>query len=134
MSEARSFRLAEIPVHLGAGATAIPQERFTGDAAWYQRYAERNARDGADGRLVSMHTFEGPWDSWERHPHGEELVVCTEGEITLFQEIGDQVRKVVLKAGDSVVNPPGAWHTANVSGTSTALFITAGLGTEIRSR
>jgi quercetin dioxygenase-like cupin family protein len=134
MSEERSFRLAEIPVHLGLGATAIPQERFTGDAAWYERYAERNAGDGPEGRLVSMHTFTEPWDSWELHPHGEELVVCTQGEITLYQEIDDQVGKVHLKTGESVVNPPGAWHTADVTATSTALFITAGLGTEVRPR
>jgi quercetin dioxygenase-like cupin family protein len=134
MSEGRSFHLAEIPVHLGLGATAIPQEQFTRDAAWYQQYADRNASDGAEGRLVSMHTFEEPWDSWEMHPNGQELVVCTEGEITLYQEIDDRVGKVVLRAGEAVINPPGAWHTADVSGESTALFITAGLGTQIRPR
>ncbi len=134
MSSGESFRLAETPVHLGLGATAVPQETFTGDAVWYQRYAERNAGDGADGRLVSMHTFTEPWDSWEVHPQGEELVLCTAGEITLFQEVDGQVGKVVLKAGEFVINPPGAWHTADVSGSATAVFITAGMGTENRPR
>jgi quercetin dioxygenase-like cupin family protein len=134
MSEGRSFPLAEIPVHLGLGATVIPQEHFTRDVAWYQQYAERNAGDGTEGRLVSMHTFKEPWDSWEMHPNGQELVVCTEGEITLYQEIDGRVGKVVLTAGQAVINPPGAWHTADVSRESTALFITAGLGTEIRPR
>jgi quercetin dioxygenase-like cupin family protein len=134
MSEGVSFRLEEIPVHLGLGATAVPQETFTGDGAWYQRYAERNAADGREGRLVSMHTFTEPWDSWEVHPRGEEVVLCTEGEITLFQEIDGQVGKVVLTAGEFAINPPGAWHTADVSGRATAVFITAGMGTENRSR
>jgi quercetin dioxygenase-like cupin family protein len=134
MSEAESLRLAETPVHLGLGATAVPQETFTGDIAWYERYADRNAGDGAEGRLVTMHTFTEPWDSWEVHPRGEELVLCTEGEITLLQEVGGQVREVVLKAGEFVINPPGAWHTADVSGTATAVFITAAMGTENRPR
>jgi quercetin dioxygenase-like cupin family protein len=134
MSAGERFRLAETPVHLGLGATAVPQETFTGDAAWYQRYAERNAGDGVEGRLVSMHTFTEPWDSWEVHPQGEELVLCTDGEITLFQEVDGRIREVVLSAGQFVINPPGAWHTADVSGTATAVFITAGMGTENRPR
>ncbi len=134
MSDGKSCRLAETPVHLGLGATAVPQETFTGDAAWYQRYAERTAGDGVEGRLVSMHTFTEPWDSWEVHPQGEEVVLCTEGEITLFQEVEGQVGEVVLKAGEFVINPPGAWHTADVWGSATAVFITAGMGTENRPR
>jgi hypothetical protein len=39
------------------------------------------------------------------HPWGDELVLCVE---------------------------PGVWHTADVAGPATALFITAGLGTELR--
>jgi hypothetical protein len=33
-----------------------------------------------------------------------------------------------------LANPPGWWHTADVTGSATALFITAGLGTEHRAR
>ena len=39
-----------------------------------------------------------------------------------------------LEPHQAVVNPPGVWHTADVSGPVTALFITAGMGTEIRPR
>jgi len=134
MSDGGTFRLGETPVHLGLGATAVPQEAFTGDVAWYQRYAERNAGDGVEGRLVTIHTFTEPWDSWEVHPRGEELVLCTEGEITLFQEVDGRVGSVVLTAGEYAINPAGAWHTADVSGRATAVFITAGMGTENRPR
>jgi quercetin dioxygenase-like cupin family protein len=134
MSTDGSFRLQEIPVHLGMGATAVRQERFTGEPDWYARYGARHAADGAEGRLVTMHTFSEPWDSWEVHPHGEELVVCTEGNITLHQEIEGQVRTTTLGPGEAVINPPGVWHTADVTGTATALFITAGMGTENRPR
>jgi quercetin dioxygenase-like cupin family protein len=134
MSHDPSFRLEKIPVHLGLGATVIPQEPFTGEMDWYERYGEQNAADGAEGRLVIMHTFSEPWDSWEVHPHGQELVVCTEGAMTLYQEIDGEVRTATIGAGEAVINPPGVWHTADVAGTATALFITAGMGTENRPR
>ena len=36
--------------------------------------------------------------------------------------------------GEYVINAPGVWHTADVEGSATALFITAGAGTEHRPR
>ena len=128
------FRLDEYPVHLGLGARVVVEERFTGAMEWYQGYAARHADDGIEGRLVSLHTFSEPWSSWEMHPRGEELVVCLSGEITLVQEIDGGIRKVALRAGEAVVNPAGVWHTADVAGSCTALFITAGAGTEGRER
>jgi quercetin dioxygenase-like cupin family protein len=128
------FKLDEFPVHLGLGATAVPQEKMTGAPDWYQRYGQRHASDGAEGRLVSMYTFSEPWDSWEMHPNGAELVCCVAGEMTLHQEIDGHVRTVTLRAGEAIVNPPGAWHTADINGSATAFFITAGIGTQIRGR
>jgi len=83
---------------------------------------------------VIMHTFHGSWDSWEVHPNGAELVVCTQGAITLHQEIDGKVRAVTIRAGEAVINQQGVWHTADVDGTATALFITAGVGTQNRPR
>ncbi len=128
------FNLHTNPVHLGLGATVVPQEHFTGDLDWYLRYAERTAADGIEGRLVSMHAFGAPWDSWEMHPHGEELVLCIEGVITLHQEMDGQCGTVVLDQGEGTINPPGVWHTADVDGPAVALFVTAGTGTEVRPR
>ena len=69
------------------------------------------------------------------HPAGDEVVVCTAGEITLIQEFpGGRIAHVTLAAGEYAVNPPGVWHTADIAGEATALFITAGLGTEGRAR
>jgi quercetin dioxygenase-like cupin family protein len=128
------FRLDVVPVHLGLGATVERQPPFTGDMSWYEHYGERVATDGAEGRLVIMHTFAESWDSWEVHPLGEELVLCIRGSITLFQESENGVRSVTLGAGDAVVNPPGVWHTADVRDAATALFITAGMNTQNRPR
>jgi hypothetical protein len=123
------------PIHLGLGATAAIEPAFTGAMDWYAAYSERHAQDGAEGRLVSLHTFEKPWDVWEMHPRGSEVVLCIRGSLTLHQERPDGSRAtVVLAAGEYAVNEPGAWHTADVETAATALFITAGLGTEHRPR
>jgi hypothetical protein len=47
-------------------------------------------------------------------------------------ELEGQVHTVNLQPHHAIVNPPGVWHTADVSGAVTALFITAGMGTEHR--
>jgi len=126
--------LTRFPLHLGLGAKATRQPEFTGEMAWYMDYGSRVAGDGVDGWLVSMHTFTEPWTSWEMHPHGHEVVICVEGEMVLVQEVdGAQVR-VRLGKGDSVINPPGVWHTADIENTATAVFLTAGLGTQGRPR
>lgn len=126
-------QLSTHPVHLGLGATVVREPEFSG-MDWYAGYGARHAADGLEGRLVSMHTFSEPWDGWEMHPKGHELVVCTAGEITLIQEVDGEQRRVVLRPGEYAINDPGVWHTADVSGSATALFITAGMGTEHRPR
>lgn len=121
-------------VHLGLGAKAEAQPPFD-DMAWYEAYEARTASDGAEGRLVSLYRFDADWESWEMHPHGDELVVCLGGAMTLHQERPDgMVDTVTLGVGDYAINPPGVWHTADVTGEATALFVTAGMGTEHRPR
>jgi hypothetical protein len=123
------------PVHLGLGAAATSEPEFGGGMDWYAAYGLRHAGDGAEGRLVSMHTFSEPWTMWEMHPKGHEVVVCTGGFITLHQERADGViSSVTLAPGQYAINEPGIWHTADVEAQATALFITAGLGTEHRPR
>jgi quercetin dioxygenase-like cupin family protein len=129
------YKLETRPIHLGRNATALVQPEFTGSMDWYAGYVERHQPDGAEGRLVSMFTFSEPWNSWEMHPHGSEVVVCTSGQITLYQEHADGTRSTVtLRTGEYAINPPGTWHTADVKGEASALFITAGLGTQNRPR
>lgn len=129
--------LSDSFIHLGRGGSALPQPSFDG-IEWYADYTARNAADGAEGRLVSYYTFDASWDSWEMHPTGAEVVVCTMGRITLLQEFPDgSAHAVTLNPGEYAINPPGVWHTADIApgdGPATALFITAGLGTQHRER
>jgi hypothetical protein len=123
------------PIHLGRGATAEAEPTFTGSMDWYAGYVARHNDDGPAGRLVSMHSFTKPWDMWEMHPNGSEVVICTAGTMTLHQEHADGTSESTsLGAGQYVINKPGTWHTADVEGTATALFITAGWGTQHRPR
>lgn len=129
----KPMSLERYPIHLGLGARALAQPEFTG-MEWYAAYVERNAADGNEGRLVSLYSFGESWTSWEMHPVGDEAVICTAGEITLVQEMPDGPHRTTLRAGEYAINPRGVWHTADIAGHATALFITAGVGTEHRPR
>ena len=125
------------PIHLGKGAAAIPQPEFPRDERamqWYMDYGARHAEDGEEGRLVSCFRFTEDWAGWEMHPAGAEVVVCLEGSMTLIQEIGGEPVCTTLSPGEYAINPPGVWHTADIAGEATGLFITPGVGTEHRPR
>jgi hypothetical protein len=126
-------KLDENWIHLGLGATAETLDPFT-DMSWYADYSTKTASDGAEGRLVAMHSFTESWDVWEMHPVGAEVVLCTAGKMTLIQEVDGNERKVDLRPGEYAINAPGVWHTADLDGPATAVFITAGQGTEHRER
>jgi hypothetical protein len=129
-----SNNLTTNPIHLGLGATAVVEPDFTGEMEWYMGYGQRHGLDGIEGRLVSMHTFSESWDVWEMHPKGSEAVLCVAGSIELVQEIDGAEVTTKLSTGEYAINQPGTWHTANVAGPTTAVFITAGEGTEHRQR
>lgn len=131
---AAAHDLSAHPIHLGLGATAVVEPLFTGEMSWYQGYTERHEDDGTEARLVSMGEHHGAWTMWEMHPNGAEVVLCTAGTLSLTQELPDGEVTTVLKAGEYIINPPGVWHTANAGTAGTALFITAGVGTEHRPR
>jgi hypothetical protein len=85
------------------------------------------------GRLVSRFDFTENWTSWERHPHGEELVILLRGKVQLLLEQESGVHCVRLgEPGQFVCIPRGTWHTARPESPCSMLFITAGRGTEHR--
>lgn len=127
-------KLGETFIHLGLGASAVEQPPFSG-VDWYEAYGARHGSDGAEGRLVSQHSFTEGWSTWEMHPKGAEVVICTHGCMVLTQEFPDGSRKQLpLKAGEYAINPPGVWHIADVEESATAIFITAGEDTQMRPR
>lgn len=126
--------LLTTPMHIGQGSRIMEVAGFAWDPAVLEAYSSAVAADGAEGRLVMIFDSEGPWTSWERHPAGDELVVCLSGEVTMIREIDGEPDPVVLRPGEAMVNGPGIWHTADITGQARILTITPGLGTEHRPR
>lgn len=96
-------------------------------------YEELDATYGdfAGRTLISCHSFEEDWPTWEVHPHGDEFVVLLEGdvEMVLAGADGDEVQRLA-DPGAFVIVPRNVWHTARVREASTMLFVTPGQGTE----
>lgn len=129
---AEPFDLSEVFIHLGVGSTATPLPDFTWSPEYMAGYHERFAADGAEGRLVCLMAQEKTWDTWERHPAGEEVVVLLSGRVDLVQDLDGAEHVVELHPGQAVINPPGVWHTARVHEPGVGLFITPGRGTEVK--
>lgn len=108
------------------GSTLLP----VGADFWQTLAANPDMR----GTLISAYTFEGDWTSWERHPKGDEVVVCTQGAMTMLLELPGGVERVPLAAGEAVIVSANTWHTANVPSVSRGLFITFGEGTDHKPR
>jgi mannose-6-phosphate isomerase-like protein (cupin superfamily) len=84
-------------------------------------------------QLVSTHEFTADWPTWERHPHGDEIVILLSGAATMVLQREPGQELVELNApGEYVVVPRNTWHTARVRTTTRMLFITPGEGTENR--
>lgn len=47
---------------------------------------------------------------WERHPHGDEIVMVINGATTLFMLIDGEELPHPLRAMELVVVPQGTWH------------------------
>lgn len=135
VGEGQRYDIGQQPAHLGRRGSVSVEPAFSGELSWYDDYVTRHVADGDEGRLVSMYTFTEGWSMWEMHPVGSELVLCVAGTIDLRQELPDGAETTTtLRAGQYAVNAPGVWHTADVEGSATVVFITAGVGTEHRSR
>lgn len=122
------------PVHLGLGSRAVPVEGFGWDPEILEAYSTAVADDGAEGRMVMIFDSEQSWTSWERHPAGDEVVICLHGQITLIRELDGEPDPVDLRPGQAAINPAGVWHTADIEGSARIMTITPGVGTEHRPR
>jgi quercetin dioxygenase-like cupin family protein len=132
--ERAAIDLSTTPLYLGLGSRARPIEGFAFDPAVLRAYGEAVAGDGNEGRMVLVIDEEGPGDHWERHPAGDEVIVCIHGTVTVVREVGERTEQIVLRPGQATVNPAGMWHAVDVDGTARILTITPGLGTEHRQR
>ncbi len=86
----------------------------------------------SDGRLLFVHRFEADSRTWERHPHGEELVYLLSGAVDFVLERPGGVEVIELRAGSAYLVPRGLWHRQVVRAPGDVLFVTPGKGTEHR--
>lgn len=103
------------------------------DSSLYKRIDEKyNGFKGHD--LVSCYEFESNWDSWEIHPHGDEIVMLMYGDITFILKLDSGESEISLvNQGQFLIVPKGVWHTAKTKVKSKVLFITPGQETQHKS-
>jgi mannose-6-phosphate isomerase-like protein (cupin superfamily) len=126
--------LLTTPLHLGLGSRARSVQGFAWDPGVLEAYTAAVAVDGPEGRMVMVFDGEGPGDHWERHPAGDEVVVCLSGSVDVVRDEDGTTRAVHLGPGEATVNPAGVWHAVDMDGQARILAITAGAGTEHRRR
>ena len=132
--EREPVNLLTTPLHLGLGSRARLVQGFAWDPGVLEAYAAAVAADGAEGRMVMIFDGDGPGDHWERHPAGDEVVVCLSGRVKVVRDSEDTIDEVLLEPGEATVNPAGVWHAVDMDGQARILTITAGVGTEQRRR
>lgn len=114
----------------------MPVTGFAWDPEVLEAYTAAVADDGREGRMVMLFDGSGAGAHWERHPSGDEVVICLSGRMTVIREVDGQQDPVELGPGDAMINPRGIWHTVDVDADESARFmtITPGVGTEHRPR
>ena len=134
MPVADPINLSRTPIHLDQSASAQLLHDFDFDGPSFEAYVAKYCSESAPGRLVMMETTAADWKTWERHPLGDELVIILEGAGDFIQQQGDQEVRIAVGPGDTIVNPAGVWHTADVRESIRAVYITPCPGTDHKPR
>ncbi|HIK14316.1 MAG TPA: cupin domain-containing protein [Leptolyngbyaceae cyanobacterium M33_DOE_097] len=130
MDKDKPFNILSAYVVLGDKGDTTPVP--VGDN-FFQDLADKFG-DFSGRRLVSHFSCDRDWDSWEMHPHGEELVYLLSGRVDFVLEQEDGQTSVALEhPGDYVIVPRGVWHTAKVHEPCSILFVTPGEATQHRA-
>jgi hypothetical protein len=126
--------LTTTPVHLGPRSRALSVEGFEWDSGVLAAYSAAVADDGPEGRMVMVFEGSRSWDTRERHPAGDEVVICLSGRMTVIREVDGDQERIGLGPYEAMINPCGMWHTADVHEPVRFMTITPGQGTEHQPR
>lgn len=110
---------------------AARQHRVT--PSFFQEELPRAYPDFSGHELISCCEFGSDWNSWERHPHGDEFVLLLSGRVRFLLRDPAQPGEESVELsqpGTYLIVPRGAWHTARTDVPSRLLFITPGQDTE----
>ncbi|HTR79856.1 MAG TPA: hypothetical protein VMH39_17210 [Gemmatimonadaceae bacterium] len=84
--------------------------------------------------LIASFEFERDWETWERHPAGDEIVILVSGAATLKlrKPSGDEAVEL-REPGAFIIIPRNTWHTAEIGQKTRMIFVTPGEATENRA-
>ncbi len=132
------FDLARTPLHLGSIAAdashVVALTDFHFDGPSFGRYVTEHCSAAEPGRIIMIESSPEDWGQWECHTLGDEIVIVLAGAGTFLQERDGHIHSMPFEAGDTIINPRGVWHTADVSEPMRAIYLTPALGTEHRAR
>lgn len=106
-------------------------EKHEGGDKFWSKSGEELDKIGEDWLITEFESAED-WQSWEMHPHAEEIVYLLSGAMDLFLENGENRQKIELREKGLVIIPRETWHTAKVFEPSRMLIITLGKETKHR--
>ena len=129
----RAYDISQTPIHIGDSQTAIPLMDFNFDGPSFGAYIDTHCQDG-QGFLMMIEETPTDWATWERHPMGVEVVHVLEGSGTFYQELPEGVKEIPIAAGATLINPPGVWHTADISEPMRAIYLTVCPDTDNKPR
>ncbi len=113
------FDLSRSPIHISTPAagqsSSFPINNFGFNGPAFETYMATHCTDVDPGRLIMIESSPVDWGAWECHQLGDEIVVILEGEAEFIQQIDGEERRFTVRPGDTVINPAGVWHTANVT-------------------
>ena len=130
---ADAIDLTQSPIHIGRDST-FALTGFSYDGPSFEAYVDKHTSPEEPGLLMMIETSPGDWGTWERHPEGFEIVHILEGSGTFYQENEAGDVAIPFGPGSTLINPPGVWHTADVSETMKAIYITPCPGTDHKPR
>ncbi len=106
-------------------------EKLEGGDKFWSKSGEELDKISEDW-LITEYEFTEDWQSWEMHPHAEEIVYLLRGTADLILEKDGNRKKFELRGKGLVIIPPETWHTAKIFEPSSFLIITLGKETKHR--
>jgi len=120
------YTLGQTRALYGSSGSVTPKD--VGENFYQELSSEFDSRTGAV--LISEHSFEERWPTWEVHPEGDELVYLLEGDTDfVFWIDGSEQIIRVSRPGTYVIVPRNTWHTARPYAPTRMIFFTHGEGT-----
>ena len=134
MSAQDPINLNRTPIHLDQSSGTLLLQDFNFDGPSFEAYIAAHCSESAPGRLVMIESTAEDWKTWERHPLGDEIVIVLEGAGDFIQQQHDTETRISVGPGDTIINPAGVWHTADVRAPIRAVYITPCPGTDHKPR